>query len=99
MVFKHYFNRFYTDRKDSVHPTTKWSTLTINEMEKIYMSIDLTRVLDEEYDIRKCRLEQISVPQLRKECDKENIQVPRGCKKDVLVRKLQQHLGEHTLVR
>ena len=89
--------RFYTDRSEAT-PCTKWSTLTINEMEKVYNSIDLTKVLDNEYDIRKTCIDHLHVAQLRKECNKHGIVLTSSSKKEYMVLKLQELLGEHSLV-
>ena len=58
----------------SGNPCTKWSTLTINEMEQVYTSIDLTKILDEEYDTRKTRIDHLHMGQLKRECAKQGIQ-------------------------
>ena len=67
-------------------------------MERIYTSIDLTKILDEEYDTRRTRIDHLHIGQLRRECIKEGIMVQAGCRKEQLVSKLQAALGEHTLV-
>ena len=67
-------------------------------MEQVYTSIDLTKVLDEEYDNRKTRIDHLHLSQLRKECQERGIHMPSGSKKEKFVSKLQNLLGEHTLV-
>ena len=93
-----YLNSFYTDKAESGNPCTKWAPLTINEMECVYNSIDITKILDREYDSRKCRIEKLHVRQLRKECETHGINVPGGSKKEIYVSELQKVLGEHAMV-
>ena len=66
---------------NSPDPCTKWSTLTISEMEKIYMGLNLRNVLDAEYDSRKCRIDKLGMKQLKKECKSRSIAFKAGEKK------------------
>ena len=62
------YDRFYIERNEDSTEKVHWTSLTIHDMKKIYQNLQLNTVLDPKTDVRKVYLHQLSVKQLRSEC-------------------------------
>ena len=51
----------------------KWRSLPIYDLKTIYRKLDLSKVLEEEFDERNSPIDELSVAQLRYECDQRGI--------------------------
>ena len=47
----------------------KWRSLPIYALKEIYRKLELRKVLDSEFDTRNSPIDELSVAQLRHECD------------------------------
>ena len=72
--------RFQTEwMENESTPVTKWCSMTINEVEKIFLELDVKKVLDKEFDNRRTRIDKLQVAQLRDECRRRGLE-PTGRK-------------------
>ena len=64
---------FYLDDSDENNQKIKWRSLPIYDLRKIYRKLELSKVLDYEYDVRNTPIEELSVAQLKYECENRGI--------------------------
>ena len=52
----------------------KWRSLPIYALQTIYRRLELRKVLDSEFDVRSSPIDELSVNQLRHECDARGVE-------------------------
>ena len=88
---------FYLDESDDNNPKIKWRNIPVHDFQTIYRRLELRKVLDDEFDERNTPIEELSVEQLRYECDLRGLD-SSGYKK-VLVSTLMDKLGKYAKVQ
>ena len=65
--------RFYVDESEEGKEKVKWKSSTIHHLHLLYQKLQLNKVIDNEFDVHNTPIEELSVPQLRHECEKRRL--------------------------
>ena len=85
-ILKHLIFRLYTqERIDGTQSSVKWTCPNIHDLINILERIKIANIVDEEFDKRLTRIQDLTVVQLREECALRNLST-KGLETDLCSR-------------